>query len=174
MGLIGGAQPTKLRSGDPAATEHRVERWTDELEDRFTLQHCVRWPDRASVERKLATVRGNPEGLSFAVEPLSWCVAHKLDAVFKPRSKDWVSSRCRDLFDIALLHERQLELDSRNLMSHFAALGALWEIEPSPPPEWSVAWSKLTDDSGYHDLEIEYAWHVAQALARLAKEKRSR
>jgi len=164
--LVAPSLPTLLRSGPSATRQYRMERWGDGLIDRITLQDCRLWPDAGAHE--MVHCQFNGRVLALAVEPLAWCIVHKLDSLFKPRKPGWVSSRCRDLFDIALLDAERIDPLLPEISSNIRMLPHELDLTREPPAEWAVVWANLGEVSGFTDLDLGAAWDAALGIAARA------
>lgn len=94
----------------------------------------------------------------LSIETLASLTAAKLDALFKPRRSVLISSRCRDLFDVALL----IELGALPPLKDVAVFAKA--MLPSPPSvgsvfpqEWLPAWRDLRR-SQEMSMSIHQAW----------------
>lgn len=103
---------------------------------------------------------------NLRVETLESITAAKIDALFKERSNGTVSSRCRDLFDLALLMEAGA-LPPHADVAKFATL-----MLPGPPSakmvypkEWLPVWRDLKRTQNT-DMTLSDAWTETLSFAR--------
>ena len=95
--------------------------------------------------------------VAVAVEPVEWLVAAKFHALFKVRCTDVVSSRCRDLFDLALALPAIRQETVEAAITNLSYIDTTLDLGNRLPPEWLPEWSRLNSCANT-SLDIYTSW----------------
>lgn len=159
--IEGGFRGIKFHDNIQRGAEFRVTRRVDGLvQDRVTVQLARVWQGG---DREVVRSPAREENLY--VEPLSWIVTNKLHALFKKRNSSLVSSRTRDLFDLALVGMPRLEEMSALTQHNLGRLATEWSFPETPPSEWRGTWAKLGQELSV-DLDLDRSWRLTSAYVR--------
>jgi hypothetical protein len=155
---VGDFRQTIFRAGTQGTFHIKVARFDQQLQDRLDVQVATVWPTDNRISVPLPG-----RAVDVYVEPFEWLAAHKLHALFKRRQSRFVSSRTRDLYDLAIIGIPVLAEYSTAILRNLRILGEELVFPPSPPEEWRVLWSKLNAAAGL-EMDLNQCWTAVRGF----------